>query len=62
MLALAEFAYNNSHYSIIKISPFFAYYKFYLQLNYKLLEEANVPNAGERIRELVKIRGNLVSY
>jgi hypothetical protein len=49
LLLLAEFAYNNSYYSTIKILLFFACYRFYLRLTYKATEKATVLNAGERI-------------
>jgi hypothetical protein len=41
------------------VSPFFAYYRFHLRLTYELAESAQVPNAGERIGDLIDIRKKL---
>jgi transposase InsO family protein len=59
LLLLAEFAYNNSRHLSLKISPFFACYRFHPRLTCEPPESAQVPNAGERISDLIDIRKKL---
>jgi transposase InsO family protein len=59
LLPLAEFAYNNSCHPALKLSPFFACYGFHPRLTCEPTEKAQVPNAGERISELVDARKRL---
>jgi hypothetical protein len=59
LLLLAEFAYNNSCHPISKVSPFFAYYGFHPRLTCEPTENVQVPNAGERIGNLMDMRKKL---
>jgi hypothetical protein len=51
---LAEFAYNNTKYSVIGISLFYACYRFYLYLEYKVKadDSSSVLAALERIKRI----------
>jgi transposase InsO family protein len=62
LLPLAEFAYNNSCHPSSKVSPFFACYGFHPRLDCEPADKAQVPNAGERISNLVAIRETLESH
>jgi transposase InsO family protein len=59
LLPLAEFAYNNSCHPSLKVSPFFACYGFHPRLTCEPPESAQVPNAGERIGDLIEMRKKL---
>jgi hypothetical protein len=49
---LAEFAYNNAKHSKIGISPFYAYYRFYPRLEYKV----KVDNSSSVLAALKRIK------
>jgi hypothetical protein len=51
---LAEFAYNNTKYSLMGISPFYTCYRFYLRLEYKVKVDnsSSVLAALERIKRI----------
>ena len=51
---LAKFAYNNAKYSIMGISPFYTYYRFYLRLEYEVKADnsSSILAALERIKRI----------
>ena len=51
---LAEFAYNNTKYSITGISLFYTYYGFYLYLEYKVKADnsSSILAASKRIKRI----------
>ena len=59
---LAEFAYNNTKHNMTGVSPFYAYYRFYLYLKYKVkMDNSNfVLAALERIKRISLKREALV--
>jgi transposase InsO family protein len=62
LLAVAEFAYNNSKHSSTGISPFMAMYSYNLEIRFDVeddVQEERVPAAKERIETLYNLREKL---
>ena len=53
-MLLAKFAYNNTKYSTIGVSPFYACYGFHPRLEYEVKadDSSSIPAASKRIKRI----------